>query len=87
MWHLYIIRTRLNTLYTGVTTDVKRRFQEHCEQGPKCAKYLRGKAPLALVYTQAMPDKESAYRLEYRIKRLNRADKEIYINSATQTKC
>lgn len=29
-WHLYIIRTAGNTLYTGVTTDVNRRFTEHC---------------------------------------------------------
>lgn len=60
------------TLYTGVSNDVARRFSEHQSQGRKTARYLRGRAPLVLVYTQEAGDYSAALRLEYRIKQLNR---------------
>ena len=34
MWYLYIIRCGDDTLYTGITTDVARRFGEHECGGP-----------------------------------------------------
>ena len=77
-WFLYMIRCKLGTLYTGVTTDLQRRFSEHQGQGKKCAKYLRGKAPLELIYSQKMHDKAEAYRLEFKIKGLTKAQKEAY---------
>ena len=43
MWHVYLIRTKMGHLYTGVTQDVKRRFKEHQKEGRKGAKYLKGK--------------------------------------------
>ncbi|MBN4078167.1 GIY-YIG nuclease family protein, partial [Nitrospina gracilis] len=43
MWHLYLIRTKLGHLYTGITQDVQRRFKEHEEGGVKAAKSLKGK--------------------------------------------
>ena len=43
MWHLYLIRTKLGHLYTGITQDVQRRFKEHQEGGVKAAKSLKGK--------------------------------------------
>lgn len=76
-WFLYIIRCDDNSLYTGITTDLERRFAEHGEQGKKCAKYLKGKAPLSLVFTtEAGKNKSEASRLEYRIKRLSKQQKE-----------
>ena len=50
MWHLYLIRTKLGHLYTGITKDVQRRFKEHQEGGVKAAKSLKGQNPLILVY-------------------------------------
>jgi putative endonuclease len=44
LWSLYLIRTADNRLYTGITTDVARRFMQH--QSGKGAKALRGKANL-----------------------------------------
>ncbi|RDL43968.1 GIY-YIG nuclease family protein [Marinomonas piezotolerans] len=75
-WFVYMIKTHKNTLYTGVTTDVERRFREHASQGVKSARYLRGKAPLELVWVASVDDKQMAMRLEYRIKQLPRKTKD-----------
>ena len=76
-WFLYLIRCNDNTLYTGITIDLERRFSEHVEQGNKCAKYLKGKAPLELVFTSPAGDSKSqASRLEFYVKRLPKARKE-----------
>ena len=47
-WFVYIIRCGDLSLYTGIATDVDRRFAEHESQGAKAAKYLRGATPLDL---------------------------------------
>ena len=75
-WHLYLIRTRRGTLYTGITTDVARRFAEHQAGGPKCAKYLRGRGPLQLVFQEAIGTRAAAQQAEYAVKRLPKAAKE-----------
>ncbi|HFU0596291.1 TPA: GIY-YIG nuclease family protein [Escherichia coli] len=62
-WFLYLIRTADNKLYTGITTDVERRYQQH--QSGKGAKALRGKGELTL-----------ALRAEYRVKQLTKLQKE-----------
>ncbi|AEF55373.1 GIY-YIG nuclease family protein [Marinomonas posidonica] len=75
-WSLYIIKTRLNTLYTGISTDVDRRFKEHSGDGKKAARYLRGKGPLELVWQHAVGSKSEALMIESRIKKLNRRQKQ-----------
>lgn len=75
-WYIYIIKTGQNTLYTGVTTDVERRFKEHQTGKSKGAKYLKGKPPLVLVWHEAVSNKKLAMQLEYRIKRLSREMKD-----------
>ncbi|SMY33981.1 GIY-YIG nuclease superfamily protein [Photobacterium malacitanum] len=78
-WFVYLIRTRQGTLYCGVTTDVERRFKEH-QHSKKGAKYLKGKAPLTLVWSQQVKSKRDAMQFEYRIKkRLTKAQKEELI--------
>lgn len=79
IWWVYLIRCGDQSLYCGITTDVPRRFTEHQEQGPKSAKYLRGRMPLTLVYQCAIGDRSEASREEYRIKRLSRTRKEMLI--------
>jgi hypothetical protein len=44
-----MIRCADNSLYTGITIDLDRRFAEHQSQGKKCAKYLKGKSPLGSI--------------------------------------
>jgi predicted GIY-YIG superfamily endonuclease len=62
------------TLYTGVTTDVSRRFREH-GQRPRGARYFAGRSPVAVVYTEAQPDRGEALRREAAIKKLKRPQK------------
>lgn len=75
-----MVRCKFGTFYTGVTTDIHRRFSEHQAQGKKCAKYLKGKAPLELIYWQKVENKSEAYGLELKIKALTKAQKEAYID-------
>ena len=73
-WYVYIIKASDDSLYTGVTTDVSRRFNEHCS-GDKGARYFRGRKPLEVVYTETHPDRGSALRREAAIKKLTRVGK------------
>ncbi|QLR45608.1 GIY-YIG nuclease family protein [Enterobacter sp. RHBSTW-00994] len=73
-WFLYLVRTADNALYTGITTDVERRFLEH--QTGKGAKALRGKGSLTLVFSAHVGDRSLALRMEYRIKQLTKREKE-----------
>jgi len=63
-WFLYLIRTADNRLYTGITTDVPRRFRQH--QAGKGAKALRGKGDLQLAFSHEVGEHSLALRLEYR---------------------
>lgn len=74
-WFVYIIRCADDSLYTGITTDVSRRFAEHAKAGPRAAKYLRGRGPLTLVFSASADSKSNALSLERRIKALPRKDK------------
>jgi len=75
-WHVYLVRCRDGALYTGITTDVSRRFAQHRQSEGKGAKYLRGKGPLRLVFKMAIGGHGLALRVEGRIKRLPRRQKE-----------
>jgi putative endonuclease len=71
---LYIVRCAGGTLYTGIAVDVVKRFEEH-QSGKRGAKYLRGRGPLELVFSEAVGDRARASRLEHRVKKLSRAAK------------
>ncbi len=71
---LYIVRCADGTLYTGIATDVSKRLTDH-ETSPRGAKYLRGRGPLQVVFSEVVGDRASASQLEYRVKRLSRARK------------
>ncbi len=73
-WFVYIIESSDQSLYTGITTDVERRLQEH--GGSKLgAKYFRGRAPRRVVYQESGHDRSSASRREVELKRLSRTQK------------
>lgn len=78
-WFIYLIRNNRNALYTGITTDVERRFSEHQSSGPKAAKALKGKGPLILEFSYAVENRIIASQLEYRIKQLSKLKKEQLI--------
>jgi len=81
-WYLYLICCANGHLYTGITTDVARRFNEHQSNGPKTAKYLRGKGPLTLMYQEQVGSQGDALRREIAVKKLSRAQKLVLIESA-----
>lgn len=71
---LYILRCADGTLYTGIAVDVERRLAEH-ESGRRGAKYLRGRGPLQIVFSEVVGSRSSASKLEHRVKQLSRAQK------------
>ena len=75
LWSVYLIRTAANQLYCGVTTNVERRFVEH-QSKPQGAKFLKGKGPLSLAWSEEIGDKRMAMQVEYRIKQLPKKKKE-----------
>ncbi|MCC6326599.1 MAG: hypothetical protein DCC43_11565 [Candidatus Brocadia sp.] len=78
-WFLYLIRCNQGKLYTGITTDVERRFAEHTGNDKKGAKCLRGKAPLTLVMKKKIGSKRAALRIESRVKKLSKVRKEMFV--------
>jgi putative endonuclease len=80
-WYVYLIRTRTGSLYAGITTDTERRLKEH-HGARKGAKHLRGKGPLELVYREQFANRSVASKLEARIKKLSRLQKEALITGA-----
>jgi len=71
---LYIVRCADGALYTGIATDVDRRLAEH-ESGLRGAKFLRGKGPLEIVFSEVVGSRAAASQLEYRVKKLERSKK------------
>ena len=78
-WYLYLIRCRDNTLYTGISTDIDRRFAEHTGAGRAGSKYLKGRGPLRLVFQMNMGARSLALKAERRVKRMPKARKEKLI--------
>ncbi|MDB4596986.1 GIY-YIG nuclease family protein [Akkermansiaceae bacterium] len=75
IWSLYILRCGDGSLYTGIAIDVDRRFSEHESQGPKGAKYTRGKLPLEILYRREVGNRSEATKEEMRVKALSRKQK------------
>ncbi len=82
-WLVYIIVCSDNSLYTGITTDIKRRFSQHCSG--RGARYFRGRTPQRLVYLEEGHTRSSASRREAEIKKLPREKKwQLIDNSMCQ---
>lgn len=73
-WHLYILRCGDGTLYTGITTDVEKRLQQH--RSGRGAKYTRGRSPLTLVYREVCGSHSDALKRECVVKGMTRLQKE-----------
>lgn len=82
-WFVYLLRCADNSLYTGITTDLNRRLNEHNgENGSnKGARYTRHRRPVSLVYNETLANRASASQREYAIKQLSRTAKEQLILS------
>lgn len=79
---VYILRCADGTYYTGYTTNVARRFQQHNDG--KAAKYTRGRIPVEIAYVEEGENKSWGLRREEAIKRLTREKKEMLICSGVE---
>ncbi len=73
-YYLYILKCADDTLYTGITTDLKRRVSEH-NSGKVAAKYTRARRPVEMIYSKKFKDRSRASIEEARIKSLSRDEK------------
>ena len=76
-WCVYMLLCDDNTIYTGITNDLKKRFDNHISG--KGAKYLRGRKPLEIVYTENFKNRSMATKREMEIKKLKRKEKDTLI--------
>jgi len=72
-WHLYLLLCRDGSYYAGITTDLEARFQAHL--AGKGARYTRSHPPERILGSRCYPDRASASRAEWEIKRLPKARK------------
>lgn len=79
MNYVYILKCGDNSLYTGWTNDIEKRFKTHASG--KGAKYTKARLPVELVYKEIYEDKSEAMKREYAIKKLTRDEKLKLINS------
>lgn len=77
MNYVYILKCGDNSLYTGWTNNLEKRFKNHCSG--RGAKYTKGRGPLELVYYEEFEDKSLAMKREYEIKQLTRKQKDELI--------
>jgi putative endonuclease len=80
-WYLYLLRCSDGSLYTGITTNVARRFAEHRENSGTGAKYLRGRRPLMLVFQKKLGSRSLALAVESKVRRLSKKRKEDLIRT------
>lgn len=81
-WFVYIVKCSDDTLYTGITNDLEKRIKMH--NTGKGAKYCRGRAPVELMMSIDFNTKSEAAKIEYRIKQLNKKQKqELIMNKKT----
>jgi len=83
-WTVYILHCSDNTLYTGITTDILRRVDEH-NTSPKGARYTRARRPVVLAYEEKCDSRSQASQREYAIKKLSRIEKMNLIKSRTSS--
>jgi putative endonuclease len=76
--HVYILECADGTYYTGYTTDVERRVEEH--NAGTGAKYTRGRTPVEVIHTETYDNQSAAMQREYAIKQLRRPAKEELVN-------
>lgn len=74
VWYVYMLKCSDDSLYTGVTTDISRRVDEH-NNSPLGAKYTKPRRPVILVYQEICENRTMATKREAEIKKMARKDK------------
>lgn len=84
-WKVYMLQCADHTLYTGITTDIKRRLEEHNNDNKKGARYTRVRRPVFLVYQEDCTNRSHASSREYHLKKLPRTEKLKLVSPTKQT--
>ena len=82
-WSVYMILSSDNTLYTGITTDIHRRWRQHRGEIKGGAKYFRGRRPASLAFLEVGHDRSSASVREAAIRKLTKSGKLELMHSGT----
>ncbi|MDR7192336.1 putative GIY-YIG superfamily endonuclease/GNAT superfamily N-acetyltransferase [Luteimonas terrae] len=82
-WHLYLLECRNGSWYAGITNDLDARFAAHA--AGRGAKYTRGNPPVRILASRSYPDRASASRAEWQLKRQPRARKLAWLQAAGST--
>jgi len=82
-WSVYIIRCADGSLYTGITTDPGRRFQQHADG--RGAKFFRTRRPLEIVYREEDHSRSTAGKREIEIKGMTKKDKAALVGYGSNT--
>jgi putative endonuclease len=86
LWTVYILRNEKNALYTGITTDLGRRLNEHKNKLATGAKFTRSCKTLDLVYHCEIGERGPALTVESKIKHLKKKNKEVIVQSGLKKK-
>ena len=78
LWFVYILRCGDDSLYTGITTDVKRRFAEH--QAGTASKYTASRGVEEIIYIEEVEDRSAASKREAEIKQFSKEQKETLVS-------
>ena len=84
MYYVYILRMSDNSLYTGITTDLKRRINEHVHKLKPAAAYTKSRDVVSLEAVWTTEDRSSASKLEAQIKKLPKLKKEDLVKNPNQ---
>lgn len=79
MYYIYMLRCADSSIYTGITTEIERRMEEHFSQDKKCAKYTLRHKPIKLEVVWKTENRMLASKLEYHLKHLKKEQKEKLI--------
>ena len=76
MWYVYVAKCKDSTFYTGITTNIERRFKQHNGLLAGGARYTSARRPVELVYCEQAPDRAAASKREYQVRKLPRPQKQ-----------
>ena len=75
VWYVYLAECSDGTLYTGITTDLKRRINQHNGILQGGARYTAARRPVVLAWSEEVDSRSDAQKREFEIRRLSRIEK------------
>lgn len=80
VWLVYLLQCANNSLYCGISNDIKKRLRQHNGEIVGGAKYTKAFGPCVLVYQERAKNKSEALKRECEIKAMTRRDKLLLVS-------